>query len=113
MKLKSKCKIVGNKITFIGKAFHGSCPNLGVNAFLVGLKELGTINNDVEMINLYENFIDYSGKKMNAYGNGECLGETTYNIGIVNFENNQLTLDISFRYPEINNPKNLVTNLLN
>ncbi len=77
------------------------------------MKELGTINIDVEMINLYENYIDYSGKKMNAYGYGECLGETTYNIEIVNFENKQLTLDISFRYPEINNPKNLVRICIN
>ena len=112
-KIKVKCKIIGNKITFIGKAAHGSCPSLGVNAFLVGLKELGTINNDHEMIDLYENFIDYSGKKMNAYGYGECLGETTYNIGIANFENNKLTLNISFRYPETNFPiKNLVNNLI-
>ena len=112
-KINAKHKIVDNKITFIGKAFHGSCPSLGENAFLIGLKELGTINNDIEMINLYENFIDYSGKKMNAYGYGKCLGETTYNIGKVDFSNKELILSISFRYPEIDNPKDLVTNLLN
>lgn len=112
-KISAKCKIVGNKITFIGKSFHGSRPSSGKNAFLIGLKELGTINNDDEMINLYENFIDYSGKKMNAYGYGECLGETTYNIGKVSFDNGKLILNISFRYPEINNPKDLVTNILN
>lgn len=113
-KITAKCKIIDNKIKFIGKAFHGSCPSMGQNAFLIGLKELGTINHDDEMINLYNHFIDYSGKKMDAYAHGECLGDTTYNIGIVKFNQNKLFLKVNFRYPEtISEPKKLVTNVLN
>lgn len=93
-------KINGDAITFIGKAAHGSEPNLGINAFVLGLKTLGKLNNDQHTIDLAELLSDYSGKKFNAYGIGKHLGETTYNIGIVSYSDGVLDLKINYRFPE-------------
>ncbi|MCQ2795478.1 MAG: Sapep family Mn(2+)-dependent dipeptidase [Bacilli bacterium] len=99
-KIKASHKIKGNEITFIGVAAHGSRPELGKNAFLIGLKELGKINHDQTMTRLADSFLDYSGKKLGVYIKGKHLGPTVYNVGIVNYQNNVLTLKINYRYPE-------------
>lgn len=110
-KIKAEHKINGDEITFIGKAYHGSQPQNGINAFLVGLKELGEINNDKEMLDLYDLFIDYNGKKLGCYYKTENLGETTYNIGVVKYENNVLEMNINPRYPETTSAKEIIDNL--
>lgn len=106
-------KINGDAITFIGKAAHGSEPHLGINAFVVGLKTLGTLNNDKSMIDLAELLSDYNGKKANAYSAGKHLGETTYNIGIASYGNGLLNLKINYRFPENVNINELVENYVN
>jgi len=99
-KIKTDHSINGNVITFIGKAAHGAAPHLGINAFMLGLKELGNIYNDQEMIRIAEALNDTTGKKLNAYTNCENLKESTYNVGIVSYENNELIIKINARLPE-------------
>ena len=115
-KIKSKFKITGNEITFFGVAAHGANPKKGKNAFLIGLKELKKFNkNDNEycfMNKIYHSFIDCYGKNMNVYFKGKFLKETTYNLGIVNFKKNILTLYIDFRFPETINPKKITKTIL-
>lgn len=98
--IKTPHEINNDEITFIGLAAHGSRPELGKNAFLLGLLELGKINHDDEAIKLAETFLDYNGKKLNAYAHGEHLLDTTYNVGVVDYQNEIFLLKINFRYPE-------------
>ncbi len=99
-KIKSNHSINGNVITFIGKAAHGATPELGINAFVIGMKELGSIYNNSEMINIAECLMDTKGKKLNAYTNCKNLKESSYNTGIVEYSNNLLTIKINARLPE-------------
>jgi len=99
-KVKANHTINGNVITFIGKAAHGATPELGTNAFMLGLNELGILFNDTEMIRIADALNDTTGKKLNAYTNCENLKESTYNIGIVSYSNNELVIKINARLPE-------------
>ncbi len=96
------------KVIVKGIPAHGSTPSEGKNAFLIGLKKYG--NKDGKA--LADLFLDYSGKKLNAYNKTKAMGETVYNVGIVNYKNNELTLHINFRYPEKPTPKSLIKNIL-
>lgn len=111
-KLKTPHKIKGNKISFIGLSAHGSKPELGKNAFLLGLQELAKLNHDQIALNIANAFLDTKGHKLDAYYKSKNLGETSYNVGIVNYSNHQLTLSIDCRRPESAKHKDIVKKLL-
>lgn len=99
-KLKVPHKIKGNEITFIGESAHGSTPELGKNAFLLGLQELAKLNHDQVALKIANTFLDTTGHKLNAYYKSKQLGETTYCIGLASYKNKQLTLAVDCRRPE-------------
>ncbi|MCQ2753370.1 MAG: Sapep family Mn(2+)-dependent dipeptidase [Bacilli bacterium] len=93
-------QIEGNKITFIGVAAHGSLPHLGKNAFLLGLKELATLNHDDEALKLAEDFLDTTCKRIGAYHHGKYLQDTTVCVGIVDYHDGELKMTANVRCPE-------------
>ena len=98
--LTDKAIIKGDEITFIGKSAHGASPFNGINAFLLGANTLGKIYKDNFLIKLYEKFIDYTGKAMGADAYSKYLKSTTYSIGIVEYKNEELKIEVDARYPE-------------
>lgn len=112
-KIKVNHEINNDEITFIGVAAHGATPQNGINAFLLGLEELGRINQDEEMIKISNAFKDYQGKGLNAYVYGEHMHNTVYNLGIATYENNILTIKINSRLPENADAKILSKNIAN
>lgn len=100
-KLKFPHKIKGNEITYLGVGAHASTPELGKNAFLLGLQELAKLNHDEDALKLVDTFLDYTGKKLGVYYKSKYLGETTVCVGLVNYKNNKLTMTIDCRRPEV------------
>lgn len=88
--------IDNKKVVVKGKSAHGSTPEEGINAFLVGLKKYGNKAGK----ELADKFLTYNGKKLNAYSKTKAMGETVYNVGIVEYKNKKLTLTINYRCPE-------------
>lgn len=111
-KIKAPHKIKGNEITFIGLSAHGSTPSLGKNAFLIGLKELAKLNKDEVALNIANAFLDSTGKKLGVYYHSNKLGDTTYSVGLVTYQNHKLEIAIDCRRPENCKHKIIVNKLL-
>ena len=102
-----------NKLTFIGKAAHGSLPKLGINAGVHMLHFLGKVFNYSELEQTGFNYLDGEGANMSLRYESELLHETTYNIGLLSYEDGVLTYHVNFRYPEIVNPNEIIVKLNN
>ena len=94
-----------DEIVVYGKSSHGSLPHLGINAALYLLKFLGWYYHDDYLSTIASWYLDPNGRIFDCYYNGEHLHETTYNVGLINFEAGKLTLVINFRYPENCDPR--------
>lgn len=88
------------EIRFLGKSAHGSMPELGSNAAILGFKHLGAFYHLDVLTNIAKHYADPSGKTMDAFVVSSLLGETTYNMGICSYSNGVLTFVINFRHPE-------------
>ena len=108
-----KYHIDQNKLTFIGKAAHGSLPKLGINAGMHLLHFLGKVFNYSELEQTGYNYLDGEGANMNLRYESELLHETTYNVGLLAYEDGVLTYHVNFRYPETVNPNNIIEKLNN
>ena len=104
-------EINGNILTFIGKAAHGSLPKLGINAGVHMIHFLGQVFNYSELEQTGFNYLDGEGANMSLRYESELLHETTYNIGLLSYENGVLTYHVNFRYPEIVNPNDIIEKL--
>lgn len=94
-----------DELVVYGKSAHGSLPQLGVNAALHLLRFLGWYYHDEDLNTISSWYLEPNGRVFNCYYDGEHLHETTYNVGLVNFEQNKLTLVVNFRYPENCDPR--------
>ncbi len=89
-----------SKITFHGKAAHGSTPQAGLNAALFALEALGTFYRNDILIKIFSQFRHFDGKPFKGYAKSKDLGETTYNLGLISYDGKVLELKVNFRYPE-------------
>ena len=103
-----KYEVNGNVITVIGKACHGSTPELGINAALITLETLGNVYNLPELSKLAEKLSNTSGKAFDCYYHSDLLHDSTYCVGIINYDGENLTFSVNFRYPENGNYKDVV-----
>ena len=87
-------------VKFFGKAAHGSTPQLGVNAGLQLLDFLGQKYDFEELKQLAYAYKDPSGKNMDEKYSSKELHETTYNVGLINYDNMKFEMVVNFRYPE-------------
>lgn len=87
-------------INFLGKSAHGSLPQLGINSGIIALKVLGEVYNNKELIKLAYQYEDPFGKNLGTYFESQNLGKTTYNVGIINYDDNYFKMVVNFRYPE-------------
>lgn len=83
-----------------GKAAHGSIPEQGDNAGLKMLQILGEYYHIPEFLEICKQYRDPFGKAMGQYYETELLHQTTYNVGLIHYENGVLSYQVNFRYPE-------------
>jgi len=93
----------GNEITFIGQSCHGSTPAEGINAALIALKCLGDFYHVESISKIGNDLLDTTGAKFGCFTKGKILGESTYCVGKINYENNKLVFSVNFRYGESTN----------
>lgn len=102
MKLKFDYKNIGEEahITIYGKSAHGSTPELGFNAGLAALDALGQHYGIGFLTNIAESHRDTKGRDMDLYYYSELLGQSSYNIGLMEYKNKTLEFVTNFRHPE-------------
>ena len=89
-----------NGLIFLGKAVHGSTPQFGKNAALIALEMLGKFYHVDELSKIGSELSDTTGKAFDLYSHSELLGDTTYCVGIISYENDELYFTVNFRYNE-------------
>lgn len=87
-------------IAFIGKTCHGSVPELGVNAALICLKAIGEFYKIENVQKLGDILQDTTGKSFNGYNHSKLLHDTTYCVGMIDYEKGELNFTVNFRYNE-------------
>ena len=87
-------------IKFFGKAAHGSTPEAGVNAGVQLLEFLGSKYNLDDLKDIAYAYANPDGSNMNEYHESKELHGTTYNVGIINYDNMEFNMIVNFRYPE-------------
>lgn len=95
-----------------GVASHGSLPENGINAGLVLLKLIGDYYNLDLLKVITKAYKDPFGKSMDLYFNSPLLHNSTYNVGLINYDNSTHTfsMQVNFRYPEnVNVEKVMIT----
>lgn len=100
--IKNSVKMLAKnmEVTIFGKSAHGSTPEQGINAGVLAFKHLGNFYNNPFLNHLAKKFDNPNGKTMDAFLSTPLLGDSTYNIGLVNYENGKLSFVVNFRYPE-------------
>ena len=87
-----------------GLGAHGSTPELGVNAAV----KLLTAVKDNDFGGDFQNMVDFvlnkigtetNGKSLGAFYEHEETGVTTCNLGVLSYENDELSLTLDFRHP--------------
>ncbi len=98
---KVKCKkISNNKYEFVGKSAHGSTPELGLNSGVIALGVLGEVYNNPMLTLLCNEYSNVNGKNMHVYCESKDMGKTTFNVGIIDYENGHFKMVVNFRHPE-------------
>lgn len=92
------------KVTAIGKSAHGSTPEKGESAIKILLEffELLECNDQLfqALKNIYRLFCcDHNGIAAGINVSDEVSGNLTLNLGILNYQNNNLEIQIDMRYP--------------
>lgn len=93
------------ELTTEGVAAHGATPEAGLNAISIMMAFLGRLNfasDDVNVfIDFYNQYIgfDCHGERMNCAFSDEPSGKLTFNVGLIHFEKQAVTMTINVRYP--------------
>ena len=92
----------GNRstITFIGKAAHGSLPELGQNAGTALLSFLAKVFPQEPLSTLAKQYEDYEGRQLGIAYEAPLLKKTTNNIGLIKYDGHQFSLVANYRFPE-------------
>lgn len=101
-------RLSNDEFEFIGKAAHGSTPELGFNSGVQALDVLGKVYNNPSLSLLAKEYEKPNGENMNARYWSKDMGETTYNVGVISYENGKFEMVVNFRHPETCNPDEAV-----
>ena len=100
-------------LIIFGKSAHGSTPELGINAGLLMMEFISNYYDLDELKRLSSLFKEPNGSSMGAYYFSELLHGTTYNVGIIKYNNLNFEMTVNFRYPENVNPHEVIKNIGN
>lgn len=88
------------KLTVYGLSAHGSLPEQGENAAITFLTHYSAFYHDEELTKISYYYSDVNGRNLNAYANTKLVGVTTFNVGLVYYDGEELSLTVNFRFPE-------------
>ncbi len=94
-------------VTFHGKAAHGATPEEGVNAGMLALKACAKYFTNKDLLDVYTKYSNMQGYGLEAYGISEEMGHNTLNVGLINYEDNQFSMTVNFRYVDTCKPEQL------
>lgn len=89
-----------DELVFYGKSSHGSLPQEGINAGLHMIKFIGLMFNYDQLVKTGDGYMDGSGKNLGVYYESKLLHSTTYNVGLISYNDGVLEYSVNFRYPE-------------
>ena len=89
-----------DELVFYGKSSHGSLPQEGINAGLHMIKFIGLMFNYDQLVKTGDGYMDGSGRNLGVYYESKLLHSTTYNVGLISYNNGVLEYSVNFRYPE-------------
>lgn len=98
----------GMEVAFIGKAAHGAEPEEGLNAGMIAIKALGEFLEDDNLKILAERFSDLEGAGLKASNKSESMGHNTLNVGLLDYEKNELAIVVNFRHVDGVNEEELI-----
>ncbi|MCJ7688294.1 MAG: dipeptidase PepV [Clostridiaceae bacterium] len=91
-----------------GEAAHGSLPELGKNAIMQLFDFLGTLDLGSNDVSSYIEFLNKNiGMEIHGESFGVCLeddnsGKLSFNVGVINMDENSSTIILNLRYPVTN-----------
>lgn len=97
-------KLGEDTFNFIGKSAHGSLPQLGINSGIIALGVLGEVYMNPMLTLLCNEYSDPFGQNMHVKYTSENMGVTTYNVGLISYEDGVFDMTVNFRHPENCNP---------
>lgn len=89
-----------DELVFYGKSSHGSLPQEGINAGLHMIKFIGLMFNYDRLVKTGDGYMDGSGRNLGVYYESKLLHSTTYNVGLISYNDGVLEYSVNFRYPE-------------
>lgn len=95
-------------VRFLGKAAHGSTPELGVNAATLAFETLGNYYKLEPLVLLAKAMKDPNGNAFGGFSESKELGKATYNYGQVRYDGKALKVSLDFRYGEEASPDALI-----
>ena len=98
-------------ITFHGKAAHGSTPQLGVNAGMKAIKCLADYTQNKDLLKIVECYSDVYGKGCRATGYSHDMGQNSLNVGLIDYQDGDISLIVNFRFVETCKPADLKSNI--
>lgn len=101
-------RIDENTFNFIGKAAHGSTPEIGINSGIIALDILGEVYNNPMLTLLANEYGDCNGQNMHVKYESKDMGKTTYNVGLISYRGGIFSMTVNFRHPENCNPDEVI-----
>ena len=98
-------------VTFVGKAAHGAMPELGLNAGLVALSTLAKFTKNQDLQRIVKMYSPLDGKGFGCGANSKEMGHNSSNVGLINYENGELSWVTNFRYVDTCNSKELINTI--
>ncbi|MCD8204699.1 MAG: Sapep family Mn(2+)-dependent dipeptidase [Coprobacillus sp.] len=101
----------GDEVIVYGKSAHGSMPEKGINAGMLGLKYLSKLYPECEIKVLAKNYENVNGLGIGGYASSSVFGLNTLNVGIITYENGELIMAVNFRHGETTDPEVVMKNI--
>ena len=98
--LTYKYHIENEWFVFEGKSAHGSLPELGFNSGIAMIFALGNFLNNEFLLTFAHQYEDYNGRNLGLFFETENMGVTTYNVGLISYQNGEFSATVNFRFPE-------------
>ena len=98
-------------VTFTGVGAHGSTPQLGKNAGMMALECLSKFTSNSVITDLIEKYSDVYGKGINAFNSSKELGKTSCNVGLLDYDGEEISLTVNFRHGEGATGEALIENI--
>ena len=98
-------------VVFHGKAAHGALPELGVNAGMMAINALADFTKNPLLVQLKKLYTPLDGSGYKCGATSKNMGHNSSNVGLINYENGEMSLTCNFRYVDTCDRKTLLMNI--